>query len=75
MSRSLRKKICYIGHRRYLPKTHKWRRSLAFDGHRENRIEPAKLIVDETLEALEKVKDVSPSKPEGSKKRKRGQKD
>jgi len=48
---------------------------LAFDGHRENRIEPAKLIVDETLEALEKVKDVSPGKPEGSKKRKRGQKD
>jgi len=72
LSRSLRKKICYIGHRRYLPKTHKWRRSLAFDGHRENRIEPAKLTVDETLEALEKVKDVSPGKPEGSKKRKRG---
>ncbi|XP_066341736.1 uncharacterized protein [Miscanthus floridulus] len=75
LSRSLRKKICYIGHRRYLPKTHKWRRSLAFDGHRENQIEPAKLTVDETLEALERVKDVSPGKPEGSKKRKRGQKD
>ncbi|XP_066354558.1 uncharacterized protein [Miscanthus floridulus] len=65
LSRSLRKKICYIGHRRYLPKTHKWRRSLAFDGHRENWIEPAKLTVDETLEALEKVKDVSPEQEDG----------
>jgi hypothetical protein len=31
--------------------------------------------MDETLECLEKVKDVCPGKPEGTKKRKRGQKD
>ena len=31
--------------------------------------------MDDTLECLEKVKDVSPGKPDGSKKRKRAQKD
>ena len=53
----------------------KWRRSLAFDGHGENWAEPQKLSMDETLECLEKVKDVSPGKSDGSKKRKRAQKD
>ena len=75
LSRSLRKKICYIGHRRYLDKTHKWRRSLAFDGHRENQGEPGKLSMHETSECLEKLKDVTPGKADGTKKRKRGQKD
>ena len=75
LSRSLRKKICYIGHRRYLDKTHKWRRSLAFDGHRENRGEPGKLSMHETSKCLEKLKDVTPGKADGTKKRKRGQKD
>jgi hypothetical protein len=75
LSRSIRRKICYIGHRRYLKKTHKWRKSLAFDGHRENRVEPGKLSMEETLECLEKVADVQPGKGGGTKKRKRGQKD
>ena len=72
---SLRNKICYIGHRRYLPKNHKWRRSLTFDGHHEYKGEPQKLSMEETLECLEKVKDITLGKPDGSKKRKRGQKD
>ena len=75
MSKSLRNKICYIGHRRYLPKNHKWRRSLAFDGHHEYKGEPQKLSMEETLVCLEKVKDITLGKPDGSKKRKRGQKD
>jgi len=79
LSRSLRRKICYIGHRRFLPINHKWRRSLVFDGKRENRGAPRKLSVEEILQCLEKVKDVCPSKPvvnaEGTKKRKRGKKD
>jgi len=75
LSKSLRNKICYIGHRRYLPKNHKWRRSLTFDGHHEYKGEPQKLSLEETLECLEKVKDITPGKPDGSKKRKCGQKD
>jgi hypothetical protein len=45
LSRSIRNKMCYIGHRPYLPKSHAWRRSLAFDCKRENRDAPQKFKV------------------------------
>ena len=32
LSRNLRKKLGYLGHRRYLPRDHPWRKSLDFDG-------------------------------------------
>jgi hypothetical protein len=62
LSRKIRGKICYIGHRCYLPKTHEWRKSLAFDGRVEKRDKPGKFTVKEVLEHLEKVKDVRPGK-------------
>jgi hypothetical protein len=36
LSQAIRNKLCYIGRRRYLIKTHQWQRILAFDGKREN---------------------------------------
>jgi len=71
LSRAIRNKICYLGHRRYLPTSHASRRSLAFDGHRENEVEPGKFTTEEVLEELEKVKYVRPRKHTGTKKRKR----
>jgi hypothetical protein len=73
LSRAPRNKIGYFGHRRFLPRTHAWRRSHAFDGHHENQVEPGKFSTDEVLEQLEKVKDVRPGKHDTSKKRKRGE--
>ena len=62
LSRAIRNKICYIGHRRYLPVTHEWWNNLAFDGKREKRGEPGKFTQDEVEQELEKVKDVRPGK-------------
>jgi hypothetical protein len=62
LSRAIRNKICYIGHRRYLPMTHAWRNSLAFDGKRERKGEPGKFTMEEVEQELEKVKDVVPGK-------------
>ena len=62
MSRAIRNKLCYIGHRRYLPMKHKWRRSKAFDGKHEKRDQPGKFTLEEVIEELEKVKDVRPGK-------------
>ncbi|XP_066323971.1 uncharacterized protein [Miscanthus floridulus] len=45
-----------------LSRGHAWRRSLAFDGKRENKDEPGKFTLEEVLEELEKVKDVRPGK-------------
>ena len=72
LSRPLRNKIGYLGHRRYLPLSHQWRRSFLFDGHHEKRTEPGKFSAKEVLQELEKVKDVRPGKQDASKKRKRG---
>jgi hypothetical protein len=62
LSRAIRNKLCYIGHRRYLVKTHAFRKSLAFDGKRENKDAPGKFTLEEVQEELEKVKDVRPGK-------------
>jgi hypothetical protein len=47
----------------YRPKSHAWRRSLAFDGKHENRDAPQKFTLGEVLDELDKVKDVRPGKP------------
>jgi len=62
LSQAIRNKLCYIGHRRYLPMTHKWRRSLVFDGKHEKKDQPGKFTLEEVMEELEKVKDVRPGK-------------
>jgi len=76
LSRALRGKIAYIGHRRFLPKDHEWRKSLAFDGRRETRDAPGKFSSKEVQAELEKVKDVRPGKhpAPAPRKRKRGEK-
>ena len=58
MSRRLRHKLGYLGHRRYLPRNHPWRKSLDFDGETEDRDVLKKFTLQEVLEELEKVKDV-----------------
>ena len=62
MFRAIRNKLCYIGHRRYLPMKHEWRRSLAFDGKPEKKDQPDKFTLEEVIEELEKVKDIRPGK-------------
>ncbi|XP_050225594.2 uncharacterized protein LOC126675059 [Mercurialis annua] len=44
------RKVCYMGHRRFLPRTHKWRqRSELFDGTKEKRKAPIPLSGEEVL--------------------------
>lgn len=70
-SQRIRNKICYIGHRRFLPRAHRWRRSKAFNGKSENRDKPVEFSTEELLLQLENVKDVRPGKHPQNKKRKR----
>jgi len=65
LSRSLRKKLGYLVHHRYLPRDHLWRKSLDFDVETEDRDVPKKFTLQEVLEELEKVKDVCPGKHGG----------
>jgi hypothetical protein len=62
LSRAIRNMICYLGHRRYLPKTHAWQRSLAFDGKLENKEASQRFALAKVVEELDKVKDVKPGK-------------
>jgi hypothetical protein len=71
----LKNKIGYVGHRRFLPTNHRFRRSKDFNGLVEKRGKPRKFTNSEVLEKLEKVKDFKPGKYPGNKKRKRTQKD
>ena len=73
MSRSLRKKLGYLRHRRYLPRDHPWRKSLDFDKKTKDRDAPDKFTLQEVHEELEKVKDVCPGKHGGKRKQKRGE--
>jgi hypothetical protein len=70
-SKRIRNKICYVYHRRFLPKDHLWRRNKTFDGHSEQREKPEEFTIDELMQQLERVKDVRPGKHTKSKKRKR----
>lgn len=74
-SEALEKKIGYVGHRRFLPTNHRFRRSKDFNGSVEKREKPRKFTNAEVLEKLEKVKNFKPGKYPGNKKRKRTQKD
>ena len=50
------RKICYMGHRRFLPKNHKWRKaSRSFDGTMETRDRPVPLCGAEILQQLENL--------------------
>lgn len=69
---SLRSKIGYLGHRRFLPKGHSWRRCAGkFNGKSEHGTKPMELSGDEILHQLEAVKDVKLGKNPMMKKRKR----
>jgi hypothetical protein len=62
LSQALRGKIGYIGHRRFLPRKHAWRNSLAFDGRHETRNALVRFSIKEVLQQLERVKDVRPGR-------------
>ncbi|KAI0519847.1 hypothetical protein KFK09_007308 [Dendrobium nobile] len=70
-SQYLRNKICYMGHRRFLPKEHKWRKSRKFNGKHEVRVRPQILSGDEILSEMDSLKDLKFGKHPSYKKRKR----
>ncbi|CAK9158322.1 unnamed protein product [Ilex paraguariensis] len=65
------KKICYMGHRRFLPIDHVWRhKKNSFDGKKELREAPISLSGDDVLEPLSHIETVKFGKTK-PKKRKR----
>ncbi|XP_059650232.1 uncharacterized protein LOC132295992 [Cornus florida] len=65
------KKICYMCHRRFLPRDHSWRKNKqAFDGNQDHRQKPKELSGDDLLEQLNKVNVVTFGKGPNSLKRK-----
>ena len=68
---SLKNKIGYIGHRRFLHKNHPYRRSRLFNGKTEIRDPPRKYTPKEVAEKVERVKDFEHGKNPISRKRKR----
>jgi len=48
----LRGKICFMGHRRYLPENHNWRRSKQYDGKVEHRPPPVIMDGEEILQQV-----------------------
>ena len=71
LSYSLRSKIGYIGHFRFLPKGHRLQRNNEFVGLHESNEQPSQFTIEELLAELEKVKDVRPEKQQECGKRKR----
>ncbi|XP_057771180.1 uncharacterized protein LOC130990991 [Salvia miltiorrhiza] len=67
------KKVCYMGHRRFLPRGHKWRSNrAAFDGKSELRDKPIPLTGDDVVQQLSNVNPVKFGKVQlHQKKRKR----
>ena len=75
LSRRLKNKIGYIGHRRYLPTDHDWRKyTKEFDGNTEEQGAPEKFPVEEVAELLQRVSHVQPGVTDTGLKRKRGDK-
>ncbi|XP_071685419.1 uncharacterized protein [Lolium perenne] len=72
-SKKLRNKICFIGHRRWLPRYHPWRNSKEFNGASESREKPAEFTPEELKEHLDRVRDVIPGKLQKKRKREDGQ--
>ncbi|XP_071677306.1 uncharacterized protein [Lolium perenne] len=69
-SKKLRNKICFIGHRRWLPLSHPWRKSKEYNGAIERREKPAEFTPEELKEQLDRVRDVIPGKLQKKRKRK-----
>ena len=69
-SQGLRNKVCYMGHRRFLPKDHPWRRSRKFNGKREDGEAPRELTGEDVLMQLERLQGLTLGK-HGNRKRKR----
>jgi rubrerythrin len=72
-SKKIRNKICFIGHRRFLSRNHRWRKSKDFNGEAENRDKPEEFTKEELQQQLERVKDVRPGKLQRKRKREEGQ--
>ncbi|KAL2492096.1 Uncharacterized protein Adt_27724 [Abeliophyllum distichum] len=70
-SQGIRSKICFMGHRRYLPPNHPWRKSKLHDGKWEIQPPPKKLSGDDILKQLEFVRYGKPGKHPNNKDRKR----
>ncbi|KAK1667840.1 hypothetical protein QYE76_055999 [Lolium multiflorum] len=68
---SLKNKIGYIGHRRFLDKNHPYRKSRLFNGKAETRDPPRKYTPKEVAGKVERVKDFEHGKNPISRKRKR----
>ncbi|XP_076918686.1 uncharacterized protein LOC143579188 [Bidens hawaiensis] len=52
---SVKGKVVYVGHRRFLHRTHKWRDSLLFNGKKEKKGRPKQLSSEEIIKQLDKV--------------------
>ncbi|XP_042939624.1 uncharacterized protein LOC122274674 [Carya illinoinensis] len=64
------RKHCYMGHRRFLPSAHTWRKKkAAFNGNEDHWLPPTELMGHDVLQQLEEVATVQFGK--GSRKRKR----
>ena len=57
-SKRLSSKIYYMGHRRYLPLDHGWRRSKLFDGQLETRSKLQELSGEDVLQKLDRLQDL-----------------
>ncbi|CAI0559000.1 unnamed protein product [Linum tenue] len=72
LGQKLKSKIGYLGHRRFLPIRHRWRKDKKFNGKRELRGPPSFLLGDDVMEQLRHVTERLPGKhPKIVNKRKR----
>ncbi|KAJ0492169.1 putative Transposase-associated domain-containing protein [Helianthus annuus] len=69
----IRDKIAYVGHRRFLPLDHSWRKARDFNGKKETRLAPKPVNGDDCLRQLEHltIHHHGKHKAHGGKKRKR----
>lgn len=58
----IRGKLAYVGHRRYLPADHSWRKARDFNGKRETRLPPKSVSGDDCLRQLEHITQHQPGK-------------
>ena len=70
-SMGIRSKICYMGHRRFLPLDHSWRRSRQYDGKLEFRPPLRVLSSNDIMQQLCRLKHMMPGKHPNNVDRKR----
>jgi hypothetical protein len=70
-SNRIRGKQCYSGHRCFLSKAHRWRKSLDFDGKQEKRGQPRHFTGNDILQQLADVPTLINGKAPGNEDRKR----